>query len=114
MSIPYHIKSIIDDYNTKFSDSNYNSMINNGKDMDIYARTKKDDWKNACQWHKFGLTKMIQRYLDLQLLDISIKMNGVSLFDLCINENRDDMLKCLLKSQQCDWSMFKNKNNQAK
>lgn len=56
---------------------------------------------------------MIEKYLDLGLLDLSIVVHGMSLYHLLIYRKRENGLKLLLQSAQCDWSMFIDNTNQV-
>ena len=70
--------------------------------------------KNKSKFFK-GLQLLTQRYLDLELLDGSIDINGISLYHLFVNqfEHYPSLLKMLLESKQCDWSIFKDNYNRV-
>ena len=70
--------------------------------------------KNKSEFFQ-GLRLLTQRYLDLELLDGSIDINGISLYHLFVNqfEHHPSLLKMLLESNQCDWSIFKDNYNRV-
>ena len=60
------------------------------------------------------LLSSIDRYLNLKLIDLSVVINGITLYHLLVQRNYLDQLALVLKSGQCDWSAFKDNNNQVK
>ena len=55
----------------------------------------------------------IERYLRLDLLDLSIPINGVTLYHLLVYQQRINFLALLLHTVPCDWSMLKDNSNQV-
>ena len=45
--------------------------------------------------------------------DVSVMINGVSLYHLLVQRNEIDCLRMCLKSLHCDWSIIKDNNNQV-
>ena len=55
----------------------------------------------------------IDRYLNLKLMDLSVLINGISLYHLLVYRDKMEWLKIVLESAQCDWSAFQDNQNQV-
>lgn len=70
---------------------------------------------------KISCVKLMQRYLKFELLDLSIQVNGNTLYhigaslemDTFINQSDKDYLEALFGSRQCDWSILTNSKSQV-
>ena len=77
----------------------------------IFDDVEHATYTNARRYHSVPMT--IERFLDLDLLDLSIVLNGMSLYHLLMYHNQENSLKLLIQSNQCDWSIFKDNTNQV-
>ena len=62
---------------------------------------------------KDWISLSIERYLRLDLLDLSILVNGVTLYHLLVYHQRTNFLKLLLHTVPCDWTVLKDNSNQV-
>ena len=75
------------------------------------------------KYHEFGcgskidkeywIPMTIERYLSLGLLDLSLMVNGITLYHLIIHHEKEDLLKILLLRVQCDWSVLKDNSGRV-
>ena len=75
------------------------------------------------KYHEFGrgrkiekqywIPMTIERYLSLGLLDLSLMVNGITLYHLLIHHKKENLLKILLHRVQCDWSVLKDNSGQV-
>ena len=60
------------------------------------------------------LLSSIDRYVNLKLIDLSVVINGITLYHLLVQRNFPEQLVIVLKCAQCDWSVFKDNKDKVK
>ena len=81
---------------------------------DDYPEVNYDNYSSRKYEHPSDrLTKSLDRYLDLKLMDLSVMVNDVTLYHFLVQRNKFAWLKTILKSTQCDWSVFCDGGNRV-
>ena len=62
---------------------------------------------------KYWIPMTIERYLSLGLLDLSLMVNGITLYHLLIFQEKENLLKILLHRVAGDWSVLKDNSGRV-